>query len=206
MNRPLTHLLNGRGAEQQLVEGLLRGDEASYRQLYEVFAPRLRGLLLRIYADPPLVEDAVQATFLAVFENIGQFGGRSALFTWITRIGLNHAQRMCRKQVRARRLDTALEPSDPDRSPEQHNSDRQQVRYLESLIAALPIEKRAALLLFEVEGFSVQEIADVLGEPRGTVLSRLSRTRAELRDAVQRWHKAGALEIQTQSNIRKHHV
>jgi muconolactone D-isomerase len=51
---------------------------------------------------------------------------------------------------------------------------------LHQLLSALPEEKRTALLLFEVEGFSVQEIADITGEPRGTVLARLSRTRTEL--------------------------
>ena len=46
MSRSVRHLLQGRGAEQQLVEGLIRGEEASYRQLYEAFSPRLRVLLL----------------------------------------------------------------------------------------------------------------------------------------------------------------
>lgn len=190
-SKPVTHLLNGPGAERQLVEGLLRGEEASYRQLYEVFAPRLRALLLRIFRDPTMVDDAVQATFLAVFQKIEQFGGRSALFTWMTRIGLNKAGHLARKQARSRRLVGGIEPADAPVTPEQHGSEREQHRYLESLIAALPLEKRSALLLFEVEGFSVQEIADITGEPRGTVLARLSRTRAELREAVQAWQRSG---------------
>ena len=57
---------------------------------------------------------------------------------------------------------------------------------MNTLIAALPEEKRAALLLFEVEGFSVQEIADITGEPRGTVLSRLSKARELLRARLTR--------------------
>ena len=52
------------------------------------------------------------------------------------------------------------------------------------LVQTLPEEKRTALLLFEIEGFAVAEIAEITGEPRGTVLARLSRTRAELQRAV----------------------
>lgn len=201
-SKPITHLLNGPGAERQLVEGLLRGEEGCYRQLYEVFAPRLRALLQRIFRDPALVDDAVQATFLAVFQKIEQFGGRSSLFTWMTRIGLNKAGHLARKQARTRRLAEAIESGDVPATPEQQGSDREHHRQLEALIAALPLEKRSALLLFEVEGFSVQEIADVTGEPRGTVLARLSRTRAELREAVQAWQRAGGAAAESDAEVK----
>ena len=58
-SKPVTHLMNGPGAERQLVEGLLRGEESCYRQLYEVFAPRLRALLQRIFRDPALVRGLI---------------------------------------------------------------------------------------------------------------------------------------------------
>jgi RNA polymerase sigma-70 factor (ECF subfamily) len=185
MRRPVTHLLHGRGAERQLVEGLIRGEEACYRQLYEVFSPRLRALLLRIFRDPHLVDDALQTTFLQVFRYIAQFNGQSSLMTWMTQIALNEAGRMARRQTRTRQVaaQDLPEAADP-RTPEHQNAEREEYACLAEAIAALPLEKRTALLLFEVEGFSVQEIADVTGEPRGTVLARLSRTRAELRQVV----------------------
>ena len=186
MRRPVTHLLHGRGAEQKLVEGLIRGEEACYRQLYEVFSPRLRALLLRIFRDPHLVDDAVQTTFLQVFRCIAQFNGQSSLMTWMTQIALNEASRMARRQTRTRQVAPEDLPEVTDsHTPEQKNAEREEYACLAEAIAALPLEKRTALLLFEIEGFSVQEIADVTGEPRGTVLARLSRTRAELRQAVQ---------------------
>lgn len=189
MRRPVTHLLHGRGAERQLVEGLIRGEEACYRQLYEVFSPRLRALLLRIFRDSHLVDDAVQTTFLQVFRCVSQFNGQSSLMTWMTQIALNEASRMARRQTRTRQV-AAQELQDlpetaDSHTPEQKNAEREEYACLAEAIAALPLEKRTALLLFEIEGFSVQEIADVTGEPRGTVLARLSRTRAELRQAVQ---------------------
>lgn len=192
MSRPVTHLLNGRGAEKQLVEGLIRGEEESYRQLYEVFSPRIRGLLLRIFRDVHVVDDALQMTFLQVFRCVGQFNGQASLMTWMTQIALNEAGRIVRRQSRSRQVSVDALPEPQETStPEQKNADREEYACLAAAIAALPLEKRTALLLFEVEGFSVQEIADITGEPRGTVLARLSRTRAELRQSVQTWLGSG---------------
>ncbi len=186
MTRSMTHLIPGRGAEQQLVEGLIRGEEASYRQLYDAFSPRLRAILLRIFRDAALVEDAVQSTFLQVFRCIAQFNSQASLLTWMTQIALNEAGRMVRRQSRARQvLYEGLAETEGPRTPEHQNAQREEYTHLAAAIAALPLEKRTALLLFEVEGFSVQQIADVTGEPKGTILARLSRTRAELREAVQ---------------------
>lgn len=186
ISRSVSHLLPGRGAEQQLVEGLIRGEEASYRQLYEAFSPRLRGLLLRIFRDSALVEDAVQSTFLQVFRCVSQFNQKASLMTWMTQIALNEAGRMVRRQSRAHKVaGEGLTDAEEQRTPEHQNAQREEYTHLATAIAALPLEKRTALLLFEVEGFSVQQIADVTGEPKGTVLARLSRTRAELRESVQ---------------------
>jgi RNA polymerase sigma-70 factor (ECF subfamily) len=177
------------GAEAQLVEALRRGELAAYRQLYEVFAPRLQRTVERIYRDPRIAEDAIQSTFLIVFQKVDGFDGRAALLTWMTRIAIREAQRLAQS---GRPRPAQVPAPTVTLTPEAHNASRQLLRHLESLIAALPIEKRTALLLFQVEGFSVQEIADITGEPRGTVLARLSRTRAELREALSRWSESGS--------------
>lgn len=186
MGRSVTYLLRGRGPEQQLVDGLVRGEAASYRQLYEAFSPRLRRILWRIHRDPQLVEDALQITFMQVFRCVPQFNGQSSLLTWMAQIALNEARRMARRQTRTRQIEKeGVEEAEGPRSPEHHSAAREEYACLTAAVDALPLEKRTALLLFEIEGFSVQEIADMTGEPRGTILARLSRTRAELRQAVQ---------------------
>lgn len=196
------------GTEQELVARLCRGDAASYRELHDRFAPRLLRTLERIFGrDPQLCRDAVQETFLIVFRKIGQFDGRSSLLTWITRIGIRQAQQLLRTGARHRPLpeefsavaaaERAALHGEPPRSPEELHATRELCQVLERLIAELPEDKRMALLLFEVEEFSVQEIADITGEPRGTVLSRLARTRAELREALRRHGEAGTAARRT---------
>lgn len=185
MSKSLEYLPLGAHAERDLVAGLCRGESASYRQLYDRFAPRLQRILLRIFCDPQLASDAVQASFLIVFEKIDRFDGRASLLTWMTRIAINEAHALRRKS--ARRPLPYLSHEDLPRTPEQLHGDQELSRQLQLLISALPEEKRTALLLFEVEGFSVQDIADITGEPRGTVLARLSRTRGELQKALRSW-------------------
>jgi RNA polymerase sigma-70 factor (ECF subfamily) len=188
MTKSIDFLPLGAMAEKDLVAGLCRGEAASYRHLYDRFAPRLQRILLRIFADPQLASDAVQASFLIVFEKVGRFDGRAALLTWLTRIAINEAHALRKKSARRPNAAAFHEETAPSpRNPEQEHGDRELQCQLQALIKALPEDKRTSLLLFEVEGFSVQEIADITGEPRGTVLARLSRTRAELQKELRGW-------------------
>lgn len=189
MSKPVDYLPLGASAEKELVAGLCRGEAASYRHLYDRFAPRLHRILLRIFADSQLASDAVQASFLIVFQKIDRFDGRASLLTWLTRIAINEAHGLRKKN--ARRPTQPLTEEKHPRTPEQEHGEREMARKLSLLLQALPEEKRTALLLFEVEGFSVQEIADITGEPRGTVLARLSRTRAELQKDLRDWSGDG---------------
>lgn len=184
MSEKVAHIIGSPAAERVLVAGLLRGDAASYRQLYDVFGPPLRRSLLRLLRDRTLADDAVQAAFLIVFRRVETFDHRASLLSWITRIGIHEGLRLARA---ANKLSLDVpEVESANRSPEAEAILAQQGARVGALIAALPDAKRVPLLLFEIEGFSVAEIADLIGEPRGTVLSRLSRTRAELRSALAR--------------------
>jgi RNA polymerase sigma-70 factor (ECF subfamily) len=169
------------------VLALKQGREQSYRQLYERYAPRLLRTLERVYRDRHVAHDAVQATFLIVFQKIGGFDERASLMTWLTRIALHEANHAVDS---GRPRENVLPERHEPVGPERESIERQRARQLELLLRSLPTEKRVALLLFEVEGLSVQEIADITEEPRGTILARLSRTRAELRDALVAWEDA----------------
>ncbi len=198
MKEQLKYLPLGTAAEKELVAGLRRGEPASYRHLYERFAPRLHRILIRIFSDRQLAYDATQTTFLIVFQRVDRFDGRASLLTWLTRIAINEARSLQRKNNR--RPMVPLSKEEPPRTPEQEHSAREYQHQLVNLLRALPEEKRVALLLFEVEGFSVQEVADITGEPRGTLLSRLARTRQELQKELRCW--SGESASATGSKVR----
>ncbi|MBL8635323.1 MAG: sigma-70 family RNA polymerase sigma factor [Myxococcales bacterium] len=202
MTKSIDYLPLGTVAERELVAGLCRGESASYRQLYDRFSPRVYRLLLRLFADPQLASDALQAAFLIVFQKIDRFDGRSSLLTWVTRIAINEAHAQRKKS--ARKPPAQKEELHGPRNPEEAHGDKELQLKLASLLKGLPEEKRTALLLFEVEGFSVQEIAEITGEPRGTVLARLSRTRAELQKELTGWCAQGVTESSVQVRGREH--
>src|SRR5262245_41540064 len=112
MSAPATGVPRGNAAEGQLVERLRRGDARAYRELYDRCGPRLLGIIDRLFGDHALAEDAVQATFLIIFQQIEQFDGRSALLTWMTRIAIREAHRLARPAPVP-----AAGPGEPPRPP-----------------------------------------------------------------------------------------
>jgi RNA polymerase sigma-70 factor (ECF subfamily) len=120
-------------------------------------------------------EDIVQETLLGALKSAGRFEGRSSLSTWLSRILSNQVALFLRSR-RVRRTDAlpetvATRVGDPDA--------RMQV---EQMLAALSDEHRQIIVLRELEGFTYDEIAEVLQIPRGTVESRLHRARQALKE------------------------
>jgi RNA polymerase sigma-70 factor (ECF subfamily) len=190
MSKPVEYLPLSPLAERELVEGLRRGDAAAYRQVFDRFSPRITRIICRLFSDAQLARDVVQTTFLIVVQKIVHFDGRSSLLTWMTRIAIHEGYAQAKKQSR-RVSPEQQEPIKPSLTPEDQHSDRELSHKLLQLLSTLPEDKRTALLLFEVEGFSVSEIAEITGEPKGTLLARLSRTRAQLQKDLAEWCTQG---------------
>jgi RNA polymerase sigma-70 factor (ECF subfamily) len=142
--------------------------------------------LRRLGVTEPDAEDAVQDVFVVVHGKLGGFEGRSRLSTWLYGICLRvaHARRR-RSHVRhevpedaAGPLENLAAPSDACAS-QAHDS----MTLLEEALDALPIEQRAVFTLFELDGMTCQEIADLVDVPLGTVYSRLRLGRDAFRRA-----------------------
>jgi RNA polymerase sigma-70 factor (ECF subfamily) len=167
-----------------------RGDLRAKRALVERYQRPVAALvsrLLRGQADPGLVEDIAQETFLRVFRALPTFDrhGPARLSTWILTIASHRAI----DELRRRRLDTR--PFDPtafevpanDRADD--TAERKMLaRLLSEAIDSLSPEYRAAFVLREYHGLDYAEIAKVLGIDLGTVKSRLNRARSRLREAL----------------------
>lgn len=164
-----------------LRERLAAGDAAAFRELYQAQAPRLLRLLLRLLGDAGLAEEILQDTFLAAFESARDFRGEASLATWLARIALRRA--LNARRGRARRREETTEEGEMRAHTSQTAPAGPEAldlaRRLLALMNRLEPRKRQALLL-QVEGYTAAEIAEIEGEPRGTVLARLSRARAEL--------------------------
>ena len=168
----------GEIGERALRSRLVAGEDAAYRECYQQHAPKLIRLLTGILRSKARAEEAVQETFIAAFRSIASFRGEVTISAWLARIAVNRAYNTIRDDARAKR--TAPPPGDePISRFEPHVEGRDLARKVLALLDRMDQPKRVALLL-QAEGYTVTEIAELSGEPRGTILARLSRSRAEL--------------------------
>jgi RNA polymerase sigma-70 factor (ECF subfamily) len=182
--------------EDQFLERLRRGEVAAFERLVAERSSDVYALLYRLTSDAEESRDLTQETFLRAFQSISRFRGDADLKTWIYRIAINQARNRWRWWKRRRRdltvsLDDNRGPNEqpvgaslrnedaPD--PEQETLAREREGQLRAALLGLRSAYREAVILRDVEGFSYEEIATTLEISIGTVKSRLSRGRLELR-------------------------
>jgi RNA polymerase sigma-70 factor (ECF subfamily) len=184
-----------RDPDQDLLDGVRRGDGASFEHLVRRHESRVHRLAWRILGDSEDALDAAQETFLKVWKALPRFEGGSRFSTWLTRIAINQ----CRNELRRRRtvkhthplsLDAPLDDSGataaasvPGTTPEPWEAarEREVAKALRDSLGDLDGEGKEVLVLRDGEDLSYEEIAEILEIPIGTVRSRLHRARSELR-------------------------
>jgi RNA polymerase sigma-70 factor (ECF subfamily) len=167
-----------------LIERYLQGDVAAFDELMRAHEDRVFAVCLRMLRDREAALDATQETFIAVFRKADRFAGRSAFSTWLYRVAVN----TCYDQARRRRRHAAVplpDSNDPiDVSAGDGFTSAELRSEIEAALAALPDEFRAAVVLADVEGLSLQAVADILEVPVGTVKSRVFRGRRLLAESL----------------------
>jgi RNA polymerase sigma-70 factor (ECF subfamily) len=174
------------------------GDVGAVRQLVSTNNQRLFRTAWSILRNRQEAEDVLQSCYAKSLLAIGSFEGRSSLTTWLTRIAINEALARKRAQQRRRRILEAegvqvletyreqLAKGSQAPSPEAETAREQLRSMLERAIAALPENFRTVFVLHEIEGVSVEEAAEALEIPSGTVKTRLMRARRKLRQTLGR--------------------
>jgi RNA polymerase sigma-70 factor (ECF subfamily) len=182
--------------ETQFIERLKRGEAGAFDVLVAERSGEIYGLLYRLTENVEEARDLTQETFLRAFQNIGHFRGDADLRTWIYRIAINQARNRWRWWRRRRRdatvsLDAPAGPfgqalaatlrAEPSNDPERQTLAHERETVLRAALKTLGRAYRETVILRDIEGFSYEEIATTLGVSVGTVKSRLSRGREELR-------------------------
>jgi RNA polymerase sigma-70 factor (ECF subfamily) len=178
--------------ESGLVDECRRGDPQAFARLVALHESMVFNLAARLLGDGEEARDVSQDVFLQVYRTLERFEGRSTLKTWIYRIVVNHCRNRQRWWHRRRRAASvpldALRPADepqlPDGSPHDQLERRERAGAVQEALLRLSFDHRAILLLREVEGLSCRQLAEALGIAEGTVKSRLSRAREELRQRL----------------------
>ena len=186
-----------RTEDAALVAELKAGSEDAFALLIAQYHQPLFSLIARSLTDPADAADITQDVFLKVFRSIRSFQGESSLRTWLYRIALHEASNQRRWWSRHKRQETTIDtPSRADdedapslatlladggQSPYEHAVQAQLRARVEDALRQIPEAFRAVVVLREIEGFSYEEIAEVLQTNLGTVKSRLTRGRTALR-------------------------
>jgi RNA polymerase sigma-70 factor (ECF subfamily) len=192
--------IRAREAEEDraLIAKAQAGDAAAFRRLVERHQRRAFAIALALVRDENDARELVQDAFLRVFKGLGSFQGGSSFFTWLYRIITNLSIDLIRKPGRTTtdrdesRLDTEdtqdldlpflsrFEGSDPLELVRR----REISQRLQGALDALPSYHRAVIVMRELEGLSYEEMAQVMGVSKGTIMSRLFHARQKLQRAL----------------------
>ncbi|MBH0022444.1 sigma-70 family RNA polymerase sigma factor [Pseudoalteromonas sp. SWXJ133] len=168
--------------EAKLIERVKSGDQGAYTTLYELHIKRVYGLCLRLLADQAHAEDAAQEVFVQVWRKIAQFDGRSQFSTWLYSVASNVAINYLRKQKNWLQKVVIIEHCGMD---EQSANDCKGLNGLDKLIVRLPERARMVFVLFAIEGYRHEEIAEQLGMAVGSSKSQYHRAR----QLLQEWYE-----------------
>jgi RNA polymerase sigma-70 factor (ECF subfamily) len=181
-----------------LVQRWQSGDEGAFEDLVRRHERRVFRLLLRMLGSREEAEDVTQEAFLSLHRHGHRFRREARFSTFVYRVAANAALNRRRTLGRSRnrmnefrvRQQAGMNLPPTPRNPEDAAAGSEdQVRVQEALLE-LPPDLRVAVVLYDIEGQSYQEVARVLGIPEGTVKSRIHRARSALRESLRSYVSA----------------
>ncbi len=181
VNRELAHL-----SDEALVALAARSEQSALAELYDRYGRPAYGLALRVLRDESLAEDAVQEAFLALWRTAARFvPERGKASTWILTLVHRRAVDLVRREEHRRTdaLEHAPEPESLD-SVDEEAWLRLQRERVQGALKELPDQQREALELAYYGGFTQSELAERLGQPLGTIKSRMFMGLARLRELL----------------------
>jgi len=180
--RALAHL-----SDEAVVALCARSDDVALAELYDRFGRVAYGLAIRVLRDQGLAEDAVQEAFLAVWRSSGTFlAEQGKPSTWILTLVHRRAVDLVRREERRRAEPLPdAEPADVTPPADDELWLRLERERVQGALAKLPDRQREALELAYYGGFTQSELAERLGEPIGTIKSRMFTGLAHLRELLE---------------------
>lgn len=192
--------MSGADDDLEYVEACRKGDTEAFAVLVGRHSQKMLDMAYRMLGDYDDACDVTQEAFLAAFRAIGRFKAEAKFSTWLYRIVINYAKnRLQQRQRLSRHEGVASDETADGRGVEAlcpreqrgiHPGELLERRELEAqvqkCISTLPGDYRDVLVMRDIQGFSYEEIRDILQIPDGTVKSRLTRARLSMKDCLKR--------------------
>lgn len=169
--------------ELDLITQAQQGDRRAFGELVHRHREGVINVVYRMCGDANLAEDAAQEAFIRAWQHLHSYQPRSPFRNWVYRIATNAALDVLRREKATVDIDE-LPLATPREGPEAVVESMEQAERVQQAVLALPEASRLVLVLREYEGLSYQEIADTLGIPIGTVMSRLNYARKRLIESL----------------------
>jgi RNA polymerase sigma-70 factor (ECF subfamily) len=169
--------------DDELLARHVDGDPDAFGELVNRHRNRLWGVALRTLGNPEDAADALQNALLSAHRGAAGFRGGSAVTTWLHRIVVNACLDLARRR-NARPTEPLLIDPTSDPTGRDVVSEHETSLAVLAALRTLPTEQAAAVVLVDIEGYSVQEVAEMLDIPAGTVKSRCARARARLAEQL----------------------
>jgi len=169
--------------ELELIAKAQQGDRQAFGELVRRHREKAINVVYRMCGDANLAEDAAQEAFIRAWQHLPNYRPRSPFRNWVYRIATNVATDLIRRERETVDVDT-LSLVSLDEGPEAMVERGERGERVRQAVLALPPASRTVLVLREYEGLSYREIADTLGIPIGTVMSRLNYARNRLRESL----------------------
>lgn len=166
-------------SDADLVRGSRKGDEDSYKQLVTRYENRVYWLAHHMVGNAESARDIAQDAFIRVFRNIERFDTSRKFYTWLYQIVTNLSIDHLRRSGRQKPIDFDALGGVVDSKPEpgSHSAKAELRRRVEEVLNRLPPKYKAVLVLRDLQGFSCQEIAEIVGCNNATARWRLHRSR-----------------------------
>ena len=168
----------------ELIDRYLKGDIGAFNELMDAHEDRVFAICLRMLRDREAALDATQDTFLTVFRKADRYRARAAFSTWLYRVAVNTCYDHLRRAKRKRASSIPEGHDSPDPSTESLLEAVEVRPDIEEALADLSADFRAAIVLVDLQGMSLEQASDTLEVPVGTIKSRLFRARKQLSQSL----------------------
>ncbi len=176
--------------EARLIRSAARGNTAAFTALTERYRQRIFAVCFRVLKNNADAQDAAQEALVKIYLKLSSFGFKSQFSSWVFTIARNSALDLLRKKKQDVSMEalseSGFELPSPGLLPETSAEHAELKLTLTALINSLPPEQRDCLVLMDMDGYSIEEIGEILSIPTGTVKSRLHRGREKLRDMLKK--------------------
>jgi len=191
--------------EEKIIKECQRGNVDAFDILVDRYKERVYSLAYQMIGDHSSADDVAQEVFIRAYRGLPKFMGKCSFFTWLYRITINCSYRYLRKNMTfLKKVTNEIDPMAyadekishrfANKSPYKLLEMKETMDYLAKSIDKLPLKHKTALIMFEFQGLSIQDIAEIMKTSPGTIKSRLHHARLKIRTSMNDFMKTNKEE------------